>query len=56
MIGESAQSTENSVPQFEHLIEDQSTILQSRSAAIPYQFSEARKAASESGWPTLKSE
>ena len=48
MIGASARSTANSLLQFEHLTEDQSTILQSRSAAMPYQLSEARKDASDS--------
>jgi hypothetical protein len=56
MIGASALSATNSALQFEHLTEDQSTILQSRSAATPYQLSEARNAVSESVWPTLNSE
>ena len=56
MIGASARSTANSALQFEHLTEDQSTILQSRSAAMPYQLREARNADSESVWPTLNSE
>jgi hypothetical protein len=42
-IGASARSTANSASHFEHLTEDQSTILQSRSAAMPYQLREARK-------------
>ena len=56
MIGASARSTANSALHFEHLTEDQSTILQSRSAAMPYQLREARSEVSESVWPTLKSE
>jgi hypothetical protein len=56
MIGASARSTANSALQFEHLTEDQSTILQSRSAAMPYQLREARNAVSESVWLTLNSE
>jgi len=42
-IGASAWSATNSALQSEHLTEDQSTILQSRSAAMPYQLREARK-------------
>ena len=48
MIWASSLSTGNSALQSEHLTEDQSTILQSRSAAMPYQLSEARKDASDS--------
>jgi hypothetical protein len=55
MIGASVLSTENSFPHFEHLTDDQSTIRQSRSCAMPYQLSEARKEASESVWPTRNS-
>jgi len=55
MIGASALSTANSALHFEHLTEDQSTILQSRSAAMPYQLREARNAVSESVWPTRNS-
>ena len=55
MIGASVVSTENSFPHFEHLTEDQSTILQSCSAAMPYQLREARNAASELVLPTLYS-
>ena len=55
MIGASVRSTANSSPHFEHLTEDQSTILQSRSAAMPYQLREARKAPSEPVWPTRNS-
>jgi hypothetical protein len=56
MIGASSWSTANSALHFEHLPEDQSTILQSRSAAMPYQLREARSAVSESVCPTLNSE
>lgn len=56
MIGASVRSTENSRPHLEHFIEDQSTILQSRSAAMPYQLREARNEASESVCETLNSE
>jgi hypothetical protein len=56
MMGASARSTANSALQFEHLTEDQSTILQSRSAAMPNQLREARNAVSESVWLTLNSE
>ena len=42
-IGASALSTANSALQSGHLTEDRSTILQSRSAAMPYQLREARK-------------
>ena len=52
----SARSTANSALQLEHLTEDQSTILQSRSAAMPYQLREARNAVSESVCPLLNSE
>jgi hypothetical protein len=55
-IGASSLSTANSVLQLEHLTEDQSTILQSRSAAMPYQLREARNAVSESVWRTVNSE
>ncbi len=55
MIGASPRSTEDSAPHFEHLTEDQSTILQSRSAAMPYQLREARNEDSESVWLTRNS-
>jgi hypothetical protein len=54
-IGASERSTADSALQLEHLTEDQSTILQSRSAAMPYQLREARSAVSESVWPALNS-
>jgi hypothetical protein len=43
MIGASARPVADSALHFEHLTEDQSTILQSRSGAMPYQLREARK-------------
>jgi hypothetical protein len=54
-MGASSRSTANSALQLGHLTEDQSTILQSRSAAMPYQSREARNATSESVWLTLNS-
>jgi ribosomal protein L5 len=56
MIGASVRSTASSAAHFEHLTEDQPTILQSRSAAMPYQLREARNEASALVWPTLNSE
>src|SRR5450759_2722609 len=56
MTKASSKSTSNSALHCEHLTEELSTILQSRSAAMPYQLSEARKAASASVWLTLNSE
>ena len=55
MIGASSRLTEDSAPHFEHLTKDQSTILQSRSAAMPYQLREARNEASALVWPTRNS-
>ena len=55
MIGASARSMANSALQFEHLTDDQSTILQSRSAAMPYQLREARKEVSALVCETRKS-
>src|SRR5712692_7305573 len=52
----SLSSTANTALQRAHLTEDQSTILQSRSASMPYQLSEARKDVSASVWPILNSE
>jgi len=55
MIGASARSAANSALQLEHLTKDQSTILHSRSAAMPYQLREARNAVSESVCETRNS-
>lgn len=52
----SSRSSKNCSLQARHLTDDQSTILQSRSAAIPYQLREARNAVSESVCPLRKSE
>src|SRR2546422_10533689 len=56
MITASPPSTANSALQPVHLTEDQSTILQSRSAEMPYQLSEVRKDVSAPVWPILNSE
>src|SRR5438309_2612025 len=56
MITTSPPSTAYSALQPVHLTEDQSTILQSRSAEMPYQLSEAKKDTSASVCPILNSE